>query len=60
MKLKKNGMKTKRGEDSMNQIEQEIMENFERLTYLYTNGIIEVEEYTEGIESLLKYAIKNN
>lgn len=44
----------------MNQIEQEIMENFERLTYLYTNGIIEVEEYTEGIESLLKYAIKNN
>lgn len=41
----------------MNQLD-EVLLNFDNLTILYLGGEIKVDEYVEGIKSLLEYAVK--
>ena len=36
----------------------DVMENFERLSYLYVNGLIPINEYCEDLEELLLIMLK--
>lgn len=42
----------------MGEKEKQVLENFERLTILYTGREISLEEYVESIKSLLEYSFK--
>ena len=39
-------------------MKNKVMENFERLTYLYTSGLIGINEYCEDLEELLLIMLK--
>ena len=39
-------------------MKNEVMENFERLSYLYVNGLIGIDEYCKDLEELLLIMLK--
>ena len=39
-------------------MKNQVMENFERLSYLYVNSLIGIDEYCEDLEELLVIMLK--